>query len=156
MNRTAPYTLDRVLPHGPGMILLDRLSGYGEDWAECEVLIRADSPFCDGQAVPGWIGIEYMAQTLCAWVGIQRLAAGRRVQVELLIGARRYRSAVSRFEPGARLRVRAELLVRDAEGVCVFACRIYRGDSLLAEADIKAYDAEDIEPYLKELEKELA
>ena len=144
-----------LIPQGPGMVLLDRMVAMGEDWGECEVTIRPDSLFCAGGAVPAHVGIEYMAQTLGALEGLWRVRAGKPVQVGLLLGARSYRSEVGRFEVGWTLRVRASQLLKAADGVSAFACEITHGGRRLAHAEIKAYQPDDIEPYLNDLAKEL-
>jgi predicted hotdog family 3-hydroxylacyl-ACP dehydratase len=145
------YTLPQILPHGPGMILLDRLTGYEAESLTCELTIRPDSRFCDGRAVPAWLGIEYMAQTLGAFTGIARLQKGRPVQVELLLGTRAYDSRCESYPVGTTLTVRVKLLFWDPDGVCAFACEVRDGTTLLATAEVKGYEPDDIEPFLLNL-----
>lgn len=150
-----PYTVAELLPHGAGMVLLDHLRAYDEDSATCAVTVRPDSPFSAGQrGVPGWVGIEYMAQTLCAYIGIVRLQAGQKIQIELLLGTRSYDCARPWFAAGTTLAVHAEMLMRSPDGVCAFSCRITDGAEIVARSEIKAYAPDDIEDYLKGLEKE--
>ena len=143
------YALPQVLPHGPGMVLLDRLLGYEAEAVTCEVIIRPDSRFCDGRSVPAWVGLEYMAQALGVFTGIARLQQGRPVQVELLLGTRAYDCAVPAFAVGSRLQVRVKLLFWDPDGVCAFACEIREGAAVLARSEVKGYEPDDIEPFLR-------
>ena len=145
------YTLPQLLPHGAGMILLDELVGYDAETLTCALTIRPDSRFCDGRRVPAWTGIEYMAQAFGAFTGIARLQKGRPVQVELLLGTRAYDCGVEGFPVGARLTVRVRLLYWDPEGVCAFACEIRRGDAVLARSEVKGFEPDDIEPFLRNL-----
>jgi predicted hotdog family 3-hydroxylacyl-ACP dehydratase len=145
------YTLPEILPHGPGMLLLDRLVGYEADALTCELTIRPDSRFCDGRAVPAWVGLEYMAQALGAYTGIARLQQGRPVQIEMLLGTRAYDCAVPAFPVGSRLTVRVKLLFWDPDGVCAFACEVRDGDAVLATSQVKGYEPDDIEPFLQSL-----
>ena len=145
------YTLPQVLPHGAGMILLDRLVGYEPESLTCELTVRPDSRFCDGRQVPAWAGIEYMAQTFGAFTGVARLQKGRPVQVELLLGTRAYDTRVPGFPVGSRLTVRVKLLYWDPDGVCAFACEIADGTAVLATAEVKGYEPDDIEPFLRSL-----
>lgn len=148
-----PYRVAELLPHGAAMVLLDRLLACDADSATCELTIRADSRFSQaGRGVPGWVGVEYMAQTLCAYIGAVRRQAGQSIQIELLLGTRAYDCARPWFTPGTTLTVRAELLMRSADGVCAFACRIQQGADTVAQAEIKAYAPDDIEDYLKHLD----
>ena len=51
--------------------------------------------------------------------------------------------------------MRASQLLKQADGVSAFACEISHGGKRLAHAEIKAYQPDDIEPYLNDLAKEL-
>jgi len=150
------YAIADLLPHGPYMMLLDRLVSYDDASVTCEVTIRPDSRFCTADGVPGWVGIEYMAQALCAYIGIVRLQAGRKVQVELLLGTRSFDCTQPYFAVGSRLQVSAELLFHNPDGVCAFACAIRQDGRLLAESEIKGYGPDDIEPYLNGLSEAAA
>lgn len=149
------YSVTELLPHGADMVLLDRVLAYEEDSATCETTIRPESKFSDGErGVPGWVGLEYMAQTLCAYIGIVRRQAGKNIQIELLLGTRSYDCAQPIFATGATLRIHAKLLLRSQDGVCAFACRITDGAETVASSEIKAYAPDDIEEYLQRLERD--
>ena len=150
------YTLAQTLPHGPSMLLLDRLASYDAESLTCEVTIRADSRFCDGAAVPSWVGVEYMAQALGSFTGVARLQQGKKVQLEMLLGTRACDCAVPAFAVGQRLTVRAQLLYWDPDGVCAFDCDIRDGERELARAEIKGYEPDDVEPFLRQLEAQHA
>lgn len=145
------YELPQVLPHGPGAILLDRIVGYDAESLTCEVTIREDSAFCDGRGVPAYVGLEYMAQTLGAFTGAALRQKGRPVQVELLLGTRSFDCTVAAFAVGSRLTVRAKLLFWDPDGVCAFACEIRERGAVIATSEVKGYEPEDIEPFLRNL-----
>jgi len=118
--------LSVLLPHRPPMILLDEVVDYGDDFAIARVVIQPGSRFFDTHlnAVPAWIGIEYMAQTVGIWAGHQQLRAGRAVGVAFLLGTRCYRSNVHAFELHSVLTVRADVLYRASNGLGSFGCRI--------------------------------
>jgi predicted hotdog family 3-hydroxylacyl-ACP dehydratase len=155
LRQGTSYTLAEILPHGPAMILLDRLVEYDADSLTCELTIRPDSMFIDGtHGVPAWVGIEYMAQALGAFTGIARLQAGRPVQMELLLGTRSYDCTRPYFAVGSRLQVCVKLLFWDPDGVCAFACEVREGAAVLATSELKGYEPDDIEPFLQELARE--
>jgi predicted hotdog family 3-hydroxylacyl-ACP dehydratase len=81
--------------------------------------------------------------------------AGKPVQIGLLLGSRAYKSEVGWFKPGWTLGVRVTQLLKAADGVSAFACELSHGERLLARAEIKAYQPDDIEPYLSDLAEEL-
>ncbi|WP_028007442.1 ApeP family dehydratase [Solimonas flava] len=151
------YAIAELLPHGPGFLLLDALLDYGADHASCTVHVTPRTRFFEaGRGVPAWVGVEYMAQAIGAYAGIVRLQSGLGVEIGLLLGTRRYRSAVPYFADGSTLVARAEQLVRDASGVAAFACTLSDGDRELARAEIKAYQPDDIHDYLQALTEDRA
>lgn len=142
------YSPAQLLPQRHGMLLVDEV-GYGRDYGEARLTIRKDSAFCDGvQGVPGWVGIEYMAQAVSAYSGVELVQQGLPVRIGLLIGTRSYDCAVPCFGVGTRLHVLARIVDREDGGINVFACQIGDGESVLARADLKAYRPDDIRAFL--------
>lgn len=140
-----PYRIDQVLPHSGGMLLLDELLESGDEHIVCAVRVRAGTRFCDGRnGVPAWVGIEYMAQAMCAFSGIEEVRAGLAPSIGLLLGSRRYQSEVEWFGLGSDLVVRADLRLRGDDDLVAFLCTIHEGDRLLASGDVKAYRPRDV------------
>lgn len=144
------YTPQEVLPHSGAMCLIDRIDGYGDDWIESSVQVPPQSVVHSTRAgVPAWIGLEYMAQTVAAYSGIEMRQRGLQPSVGLLIGTRRYQAQLPHFEPGWWLRVRARMLMRDESNLVVFDCHILRQDQILASAEVKAYRPDNIQDFLE-------
>jgi predicted hotdog family 3-hydroxylacyl-ACP dehydratase len=145
-----PLTIASVLPHAGRMLLLDELRDSGPEHVTCGVTIRAEAMFCDGShGVPAWVGLEYMAQTACAWSGLEEAREGRTPTIGLLLGTRAYKSEVEWFALGMKLYIRADLLLRDESDLVAFACTIHEGERLLAQGDIKAYRPKDVVALIK-------
>jgi predicted hotdog family 3-hydroxylacyl-ACP dehydratase len=150
MSDVSQLTIRAVLPHEGQMVLLDELHEHGPEHTVCGVHIRPDSMFCDGiHGVPAWVGLEYMAQTVCAFSGVGEVLAGRKPSIGLLLGCRAYRSEVEWFAPGTALRVRADLQMWDENDLVAFTCTIHAGARLLARGDVKAYRPRDIEAVIR-------
>lgn len=141
---SAQLSIQQVLPHEGRMLLLDELIEYGPEHVACGVTITASSLFCEREGVPAWVGLEYMAQTACAYSGVEEVQRGMKPSVALLLGARRYRSSVAHFPVGARLRIVAKLLLRDENDLVAFDCAIWQGDATLARGDVKAIRPRDL------------
>jgi predicted hotdog family 3-hydroxylacyl-ACP dehydratase len=142
------YKPEQVLPHRHGMLLIDEVS-YGADYGEVMLSIREDSAFCDGvDGVPAWVGVEYMAQAIAAFSGVEQLQRGKEIKIGLLIGTRRYESEVPLFAIGTRLNIIARIVDREDDGISMFACEIRDRQRVLAHGDIKAYRPEDIRAFL--------
>lgn len=145
MLKVSDLAIADVLPHEGRMRLLDELIDQGPEHIVCAVTIDSNTMFCDGtRGVPAWVGLEYMAQTVCAYSGVDEVRAGLRPSIGLLLGTRSYRSEVEWFALGTRLIVRAELALRDENDLVAFDCTIHAGDRQLARGDVKAYRPKDV------------
>jgi predicted hotdog family 3-hydroxylacyl-ACP dehydratase len=127
-----------LLPHTGDMVLLDRVVDCDGQGLTAELTVRGDGLLGgDHESVPAWIGIEYMAQTVAAYAGMQARLAGEPVRIGFLLGTRRYSSNVAAFKAGAVLTVRAIKVIQD-DGLGVFDCRI-TGDGIEVTANLNVY-----------------
>jgi predicted hotdog family 3-hydroxylacyl-ACP dehydratase len=131
--------IESYVPHRDPMLLIHRLIEAGPSHAIAEVTVPADGLFVREGRVPGWVGIEYMAQTIAAWSGARDLAEGREPRQGMLLGTRRYHSAVSDFAPGMVLLVDARQEFAADNGLGMFDCRIFHQDNELATARLSVF-----------------
>lgn len=150
LERGFRYEPVEVLPHRGVLLLLDAIEDYGDDWLEAGVTVRADSVFGGPAGVPAWVGIEYMAQAVSAWSGIDQVQRGAQPSLGLLLGTRRYEAQQPVFAVGSRLRVRVELVWSDAGNLAAFDCSIAVDGRAVAHAHLKVYRPDDLAPMLKE------
>ncbi len=144
------YTVEQVLPHRPPMLLADAVD-YGADYGQISLTVRADAPFCEGErGVPAWVGVEYMAQAMGVFSGVERRQNGALPKIGLLIGTRRYDSECAYFPLGTRLTTTARLTFFEGE-MFVFQCEISDGARVLARGDIKAFRPEQLHDFVDSL-----
>src|SRR6185295_8464773 len=103
----ATYRVEELVPHRGPMSLLDVIEDYGPDWLRAAVTPRPGARFATASGVPGWVGIEYMAQAASAFAGIEQVQRGESPTIGLLIGARYYRCMLDCFAFGQGLTVTA-------------------------------------------------
>lgn len=132
--------LDELLPHKAPMILLDTLVDVGDFHVHCQVTPTPDNLFFDSamNGIPGWVGIELMAQSVAAWSGYQAQKEGLEPQVGFLLGSRRYSSDCPVFTSGMLLNIHARH-VMESNGMAVFACTIDHDGETVASAQLNAY-----------------
>ena len=133
----ADIPVRELLPHEPPMVFLDRVVSYEETKLITEITVRRDSPICEDDGVPGWVGIEYMAQCVAAHAGAQGRLRGEPPLLGFLLGTRAYKCSVSHFSLGETLTVSAEKLFSES-GLGAFSCSIEIG-SPVATATINVY-----------------
>lgn len=132
------------IPQRGAMRLLDRVLEVGPGHSVAEVDVPCDGLFVRDGAVPSWIGIEYMAQTVSAWAGGRaRRAGGLGPRVGLLLGTRRYEARRAAFPGGARLRIEARCELMAENGLGMFDCRILMEGEEVAVATISVLDPKD-------------
>ena len=130
-------TAPRV-PHRPPMLLIG--SVLEADAERCVTLTRVDPGawYADPDgAMPGWFGLELMAQTIAAHGGSQ--SQGQPQAFGYLLGTRRYACEVPSFPAGALLEVEARVEDAGPSGVSTFACELRRDGMPLARAMLMVY-----------------
>jgi predicted hotdog family 3-hydroxylacyl-ACP dehydratase len=143
------YAITELLPHRAPMCWLDELVEIGAESITTRLVIRDTAPFYETEfGMPAWVGLEYMAQTVAAFSGHERVTCGLQPQIGLLLGTRHYRSSVGYFRLGAVLDVHARLLLRDESDLVAFACEIRCDGAVLAQADVKAIRPDDLQSVL--------
>ena len=153
-----PIPLDELLPHRPPMVLIDGVESFDAEMKRLvsRVTIGENQLFFDGQGVPNWVAIEYMAQTAAALVGHldRHLAPGQPVRPGLLLGTRKLELKLARFEAGKTYRIVTENVFGDSDAAS-FACSIEdETGATVATANLNAYRPSDMEKFLKEQVKE--
>jgi predicted hotdog family 3-hydroxylacyl-ACP dehydratase len=126
-----------LIPHSGSMVLLDRIVSQDDQSLTAELVVRDDGLFGDHETVPAWVGIEYMAQTIAAYVGVIARQANLPIRLGFLLGTRRYQSNVAAFKVGSTITIRIEKILQD-EGLGVFNCRI-QGDGVEVTANLNVY-----------------
>ena len=138
-----PYAIAELLPHGPPMILIDRVIDWDQGRLDAEVEIRGDSVlFEPGQGVPCHAGIEFMAQACGVYAGLEAKQAGLPVRIGFLLGTRQYASHIQWFRLGDVLTISVSEVLREGP-MAVFQCQIRQDGRDVANARLNLYQPED-------------
>jgi predicted hotdog family 3-hydroxylacyl-ACP dehydratase len=142
--------IEALVPHRGSMLWLSRLVEGGERSVDAEALVPEGAWYGDERGcMPGWLGVELMAQALSAHVGLLGWLAGRPPRPGVLLGCRAYRGSAVDFPPGSALRINATLSYRDESGFGAYDCAIRLGDAEVARATLKVYEPGDFEAFLR-------
>lgn len=132
--------IDLVL-HRPPLLLLDGIQEATEE--KCIARVRVDPAAwyaeSDG-SMPGWFGIELMAQTITAYSGSRKRLLGIPPRIGFNLGTRNYESWMPRFPAGEILEVEIRLHYFDESGLSAFACEIRHLGQLVARAIVKTFE----------------
>ena len=128
-----------LVPHRPPMLLIGRVRAA--DASRCSTVTRVDPDawYADAEgAMPGWFGLELMAQTVAAFSGC-RAEPGTAPRFGYLLGTRAYTSTVAAFPAGALLEVTVRIDYADPSGLSAFVCVLACAGEVLARATLKVY-----------------
>ncbi len=136
---------ETLLPHGKGMIFLDRILRHDSESTVCRVIPGGSDLEPDSGPLRPWVGIEYMGQTASVHT-VLASEPTRPLRVGLLIGARDLNVTVDRLPRGQALLVRAQTLL-DQGTLRSMQCslRLEAEDRLLMKGRLNAYIPEEPE-----------
>lgn len=146
------------IPHRAPMVLLDKVISYQRDTLVTEVTITTQSPYFDDrlQAVPNYVGIEYMAQSIAALAGVEAKLRNHKIRVGFLLGSRKLTLHAKQYHLGCSYRTHVKRLYQEGSGLAVFDCQIYLMPDtgteleqiLVAEANVNVFQPLDTKAYL--------
>jgi len=142
-----------LVPHRGTMCLISHILEDAVDELVVGINIGADHPFLvPGKGVPTYVGLEMMAQSICAKDGLNRLRAGEAPTIGFLLGCQRYHAYQDWIAVGETLsaRVRCRL---DADELGSFECELRAATgNVLAKGTISVYRPRDVDSFLAESE----
>lgn len=146
------YAIEELLPHRKPMLLLEQLLESGSDYIVCKVVVGNDGLFDVASRVPASMGLEYMAQAVSAYSGLQARRKGLPVKLGFLLGTRLFESSVAEFSSGQVLEVKVRRILGGGDGLGSFECTV-SGDGVRQSARLSVYEPDDPESYLKQGER---
>lgn len=144
------WPVAELLPHAGDMILLDAVEAFDAESIITQLQVKPAGllNLPDG-SLPGWVGIEIMAQTVAAFAGCQARQAGLPVELGFLLGTRSFQCNVERFPADSQLRICAIRSLQDDNGMGVFECHL-DGPGIHAEARLNVFRPPEVASYLQE------
>lgn len=109
-----------LLPHSGDMVLLDRISDFGEDFLIAETEIRSDNILIKHGKLATFAGIEIMAQGVAAWSGCLATLADEPVRLGYLLGTRKLHIHTQEIPVGSKLQIKIKMSIQDSTGFGVF------------------------------------
>jgi len=138
--RGLPRIVD-VVPHRPPMLLLDEVIAWDGTRVACRIVLRDDSPFVEAGRVASTLAIEYMAQCIAVFVGLEAYQRGEPVRLGYLVGAREILLPADGFRVGDVLTVHAAP-IWGGETIGSFQCEVDRVGDVLARGALNVYRGE--------------
>jgi len=132
------------LRHREPMLLLDRVLNLEPEFGACEWRISPSNRFLiEGFGVPSYVGIEYMAQCIAVHAGARARLKGNPPPLGFLLGTRQYEARIPYFVEGLTYQATCQQLIRSADGMGSFDCKITQDGRILAEARLAVLEKVD-------------
>ncbi|SAK58256.1 Beta-hydroxyacyl-(acyl-carrier-protein) dehydratase, FabA/FabZ [Caballeronia catudaia] len=142
--------IESIIPHRGTMLLVDAVTSCGDETLTARASVRADAWYADERgAMPAWIGIELMAQSVAAHVSLLAMRGGERARPGVLLGTRSYHAHASAFACGARLVIGVRQVLRSEEGHGAYECTIEHDGRRYADAVIKVFQPHDFQTFIE-------
>jgi predicted hotdog family 3-hydroxylacyl-ACP dehydratase len=149
MSHTFP-PITEIIPHRGTMLLLDHVTACSDDTLSAHANVNANAWYADEHgAMPAWIGIELMAQSVAAHVSLIAMRAGEQARPGVLLGTRSYQAHVSAFARDAQLVISVREVLRSEEGHGAYECAIEHDGQRLADAVIKVFQPLDFKSFIE-------
>lgn len=141
--------IEELLAHRGAMLLVERVIAREPSGIRVAATVdrKAWHAGSDG-SMPGWIGIELMAQAIATFAGLAAHDRGERPRPGFLLGTRRYDAQCDRFAAQMTLEVSAHESFREPDGMSAFECTIVHDGRVLASATLKVFEPPDLEAFL--------
>lgn len=148
-----PCPVDAFVPHERGMCLLDTILSVDAERLRAQVIPDRQDLFATPQGIPGWVGLEWMAQAVAAWAGVQEMAEGRPPLIGFLLGSRRFTCSLEFFAFDSPVWVDISQDFRSTNGLAAFHCQLLDcHENQLASATLNVYQP-DTEEALMAMQK---
>ncbi|WP_299776290.1 hypothetical protein [uncultured Pseudoteredinibacter sp.] len=135
------------------MSLLDEVTYSQDKQLRARATVKADNPFLVDGHLPIWVGIEYMAQAVAAYAGLDALKKGEEVKLGFLVGTRKYKSQGTKLAIGSKIKISIEESLWGENGLGAFQCELQgedpSGHRCTAQASLNVYQPNSIEDIIK-------
>lgn len=137
--------IETILPHSGSIILLRRVVSHTDEMTECEAVADSSCVLADSSGfVPGYVALEYMAQTIGAHAGLVARARGEKVRVGFVLGSRRLTLNIAYF-PHGKILIRVKKLWMD-EKMGMFDCEVLNEEgAVLTQGALNVYQPSQAE-----------
>lgn len=139
--------IESLIHHRKPLLLLDTVLNSGQDYINCALIVRSDGLFDHNGYVPASVGIEYMAQTVAAFAGLQAIRIGEQPRMGFLLGTRKFFTTVAEFPCGMAITVTATQALQTNAGMAAFDCTV-EGSNLKQSATLTVFAPIDSDSYL--------
>jgi len=150
MDQNQLPVIEDILPHRGNMLFINRLIDFTSESTVAVYAPESKAWYANHEGnMPAWIGIELMAQTVAAHVGIHKRREGLPQKNGVLVGTRSYQAMTPHFVAGKSLKIQVTVIYQDISGLGAYDCTIADDNLILATATLKVFEPDDFQTFLE-------
>jgi predicted hotdog family 3-hydroxylacyl-ACP dehydratase len=142
------FPIDELVPHSGDMSFLDAVVDSSPEFLSAIAQVHDNNPFLIDEAISAWVGVEFMAQGIAAWAGIQAKRSNEPIRAGFLVGTRKFECNRAKIVLSTKFDIYVEKIMEAANGLSGFSCTL-SGEYLYAKANINVFQPQDIELFMK-------
>ena len=143
LEESAGRNAGEFVLHSGQMLLLDTVIECHDDTTVCEWTVRESDAFIqDGNGIPAYVGVEYMAQCVAVHAGVRAQVEGFGPPLGFLLGSRHFSASVAYLSVGEVYSATCDELIRDSNGMGSYDCSIVHGGNTVATARLAVLEKE--------------
>lgn len=126
-----------LIPHTGEMVMLHRIVSRHDREVVVAVDLSRPNVMADKTGrIPGYVGLEFMAQGISVAAGLERRARNKSPAIGLVLGARMFQTYTSHFPTDGEIHIHVKQKFMQ-DPIAVFDASITLGDQCLAQGEIK-------------------
>lgn len=127
--------IEKLVPHGPSIRMLDRLEAWEDGFVRCATQVRENSPFVSAGQLSSLITLEHLAQTIATYLGYEAYLRGKSPSIGMVVACRDFHVYRPILHVGENLSIQATMVQGDTEH-SLFEGEIHSGEERVASATL--------------------
>lgn len=127
--------------------MIEHVIDHTPESLKAQLTVREFSPFVRNGRVGAWVALEYMAQAIAAFAGLNARARGEAPKVGFLIGSRHFSCTVAYLPVGTTLEISVVRQLEDDGGLGLFDGTM-TGPGISANATLSVFQPKSVDQFM--------
>ncbi len=133
------YDISSLISHSKDMIFIDEVLEYDDKSIKTKAIVKENNPFIKDGALPHFVYLEIIAQSISALAGIRAKQKGEKLALNLLLGCRNFKSHKASVKINSQLIIHAKEILAQEDGFGLYESYMYENDILIAQGRLNVY-----------------
>lgn len=140
--RLEDWDIGDLIPQSGRSVLLDKVLDVTEESIRCLASVRLGDLYVGPNGVGSIVCLEWMAQAIATYVGVEKKIMGRGITKGYLLSCRELCLDITWLDIGDEFVVSATVVRNGGSNLGSFACDVFRGKDKVASGTLNVYQGE--------------